>query len=69
MDLPKGDTIDLFVQNVNGQLVSILYKGERLDAGLYNRALPTANFAPGIYFLKYRTSTAIRTIKFIVVRK
>jgi hypothetical protein len=65
--LPETDAVEVDVYDLLGRRVERLFGG-RLGGGVHEITFDASSYAPGIYFLQLRSSTAVRTGKFMIVR-
>ena len=65
--LPETDAVEVSVYDLLGRRVERLFGGS-LRGGAHEMTLDASSYAPGIYFLQLRSSTAVRTAKFMIVR-
>jgi hypothetical protein len=65
--LPEAGVIDVDVYNLLGRRVERVFGG-RIGGGVHEMNLDASAYSPDIYFLRLRTSTAVRTAKFMIIR-
>jgi hypothetical protein len=65
--LPETDAVEVDVYDLLGRRVERLFGG-RLGGGVHEMTFDASSYAPGIYFLQLRSSTAVRTGKLMIVR-
>jgi hypothetical protein len=65
--LPETDAVEVDVYDLLGRRLERLFSG-RLGGGGHEITLDASGYAPGVYFLQLRSSTAVRTTKFMIVR-
>jgi len=65
--LPETDAVEVDVYDLLGRRLERLFGG-RLGGGGHEMTLDASSYAPGVYFLQLRSSTAVRTTKFMIVR-
>ncbi len=65
--LAAGDAVEIDVYDPRGRRVERLFGG-RLDAGSHEIVFDASSYAPGIYFLRLRSSDVVRTGKLMIVR-
>ena len=65
--LPETDAVEVDVYDLLGRRVERLFGGS-LRGGIHELTIDASSYAPGIYFLQLRSSTAVRTAKLMIVR-
>ena len=65
--LPSGANVDIAIYDLLGRRVERVFGG-RLGEGVHRLPFDAGGCAPGLYFLKLRSGTDVRTGKLTVVR-
>jgi hypothetical protein len=65
--LPEDGAVEVDVYDLLGRRVERLFGGS-LPVGAHALTLDASSYAPGVYFLQLRSSAAVRTAKFMIVR-
>jgi len=65
--LPETDFVEVAVYDLLGRRVERLFDGS-LRGGVHEMTLDASSYAPGIYFLRLRSSAAVVTGKLMIVR-
>jgi len=59
LDLPEGEEVFVEIVNGMGQVVQRIVNGKRLIAGKHNWQVNVQNWLPGMYHIRYKTSSQV----------
>ena len=60
--LPKPSHIEISIHNLNGELITNLYSGEK-EEGTHQITWNAQNYSSGVYFIQLKTGNFNQTIK------
>ncbi|MDD4971486.1 MAG: T9SS type A sorting domain-containing protein [Paludibacter sp.] len=65
-NLPRKETVQLSIFNINGQLIKTLIQHQDQESGSHQNKYDVSTLKNGIYFLRLQTDATQRTIKLIL---
>ena len=67
-DLPEDGVFDLYVRNIQGQLIETLSRSDRRAAGRYQHQLDASAYDTGVYVITLQSSKTAVSERFIVAK-